>query len=99
MGYYKNLDIVLRNGGQEAVDAVNRMAADIESMMPRWIPVSERLPEDRQRVLAYLSQFMAGDSTDVCQATFNADVGWFETQFGCYTASHWMPMPEPPEVK
>ena len=92
MGYYKNLDIRIRSGGDDAV------AAALE-MMPRWIPVSERLPEDRQRVLAYLSQFMAGDSTDVCQATFNADVGWFETQFGCYTASHWMPMPEPPEVK
>jgi hypothetical protein len=91
MGHMKDFDRRIRQGGADAIAAVGEL-------MPQWIPVGERLPKDRQRVLAYLSQFMAGDSTDVCQATFNADVGWFETQFGCYTASHWMPLPEPPEV-
>jgi hypothetical protein len=65
----------------------------------RWIPVSERLPEDRQRVIACFPPVRSGDPTDVCEATFNKAQGWFAMEHGCYTATHWMPLPEPPEVK
>jgi hypothetical protein len=78
----------------------------IEAMQPtpqewdrRWIPVSERLPEDCQRVIACFPPVRSGDPTDVCEATFNKAQGWFAMEHGCYTATHWMPLPEPPEVK
>jgi hypothetical protein len=78
----------------------------IEAMQPtpqewdrRWIPVSERLPEDCQRVIACFPPVRSGDPTDVCEATFNKSQGWFAMEHGCYTATHWMPLPEPPEVK
>ena len=65
----------------------------------RWIAVSERLPEDRQTVIACFPPVRSGDPTDVCEATFNKARGWFAMEHGCYTATHWMPLPEPPEVR
>ena len=57
----------------------------------RWIPVSERLPDDRTLVLAYASGrhvfgYMQGGD-------------WIDTLYGWTLAappSHWMPLPEPP---
>jgi len=93
MGHMKNLDIVLRNGGQEAVDAVNRMAADIEAMMPRWIPAGERLPDEYEVVMVgwagrrdigkgYLLNGKWHDPL-VCKPDVNPP-------------THWMPLPEHP---
>lgn len=56
---------------------------------PRWIPVSERLPEDGERVLAITE-------------SGNQFVG-FHTQFSGWHfeyvihPTHWMPLPEPPK--
>ena len=97
MGHMKNLDIVLRNGGQEAVDAVNRMAADIEAMMPRWIPVGERLPEVGEHVLACWVQRKDGMATAVRRelngkTVWSAADQWNEID----SPIAWMPLPEPP---
>jgi hypothetical protein len=77
---------------------VNHAADEIERLRDerRWIAVSERLPEDRQRVIACFPPVRSGDPTDVCEATFNKAQGWFAMEHGCYTATHWMPLPEPP---
>ena len=64
---------------------------------PQWIPVSERLPEDGKIVLvwhysevktAWLNHFTNG-------------VAYFVQKDTGYTCepTHWMPLPEPPEVK
>lgn len=68
----------------------------------RWIPCSERLPGTSQRVLFWpyrVSRCYVGYYSHTSRA---GDV-WFETDGDCvehvtvYTASHWMPLPEPPE--
>ena len=60
----------------------------------QWIRVSERLPEDGQNVIAC---FTGGG--EVGEATFDERDGWFYNEHGAWGASHWMPLPEPPEVQ
>jgi hypothetical protein len=72
-----------------------------EKLIPKWIPVGERLPEDEQDVLAYFKHEDGSDSMDI---------GWFSSrcyprEWRHYAASardmnptHWMPLPEPPEA-
>lgn len=89
-----NNDQVLRAASllREEMDA-----NEIERLRLRWIPVSERLPEDGQSVAVC---FEGGGMTgQVGEATFNKRGGWFSTERGAWGATHWMPLPEPPEAK
>ena len=76
----------------------------IEQMQPkphewerRWIPVEERLPPDLELVL------VNHEGTGIEMAARQPNGGWvicwtgFETNGVAYT--HWMPLPEPPEVR
>lgn len=59
----------------------------------RWIPVGERLPEDNARVLVWLTDIVgAYTKIDTDRINYNRWVRW-----GQYV-THWMPLPEPPEV-
>lgn len=72
---------------------------------PRWIPVSERLPEDHKDVLAYLSS----GRISICRYNShklpfcNNPIGWgylHENGFIDFKKEHviaWMPLPEPYE--
>lgn len=73
---------------EEAAQEIERLRDE-----RRWIPVSERLPEDGQSVLACFEK-----SGGVGCATFVELYKWFETDRGCFGATHWMPLPEPPEA-
>jgi hypothetical protein len=73
--------------------------AQLQTLRSRWIPVSERLPEDDQQCLTV-------DKNGVQRvARFDA-IGdgerhsWYEEQEwkSVYPVA-WMPLPEPPEVK
>lgn len=71
-------------------------ATRAHEMMPRWIHVTERLPEDGSDVLAYVN------NSRITAA--NYDKGTWQdcvmgrlylTEEGFVT--HWMPLPEPPK--
>ena len=117
MGAMKDFDRRIRQGGDDAIAAVEeyvaeqeRLVAQVESMLQRacdrhwkeWIPVEERLPEEGVVVLAYLPK-----QADVESGVYAAMLsklqtlkGTFSTSFGFgFEATHWMPLPEPPEVK
>ena len=58
----------------------------------RWIPVSERLPERRRRVLCWLSY---PDTEEIIVENQYYGNGMWMVESEAVT--HWMPLPEPPE--
>lgn len=93
MGHMKDLDRRIRQGGDDAIEAVSEL-------LPRWISVQERLPEpdymgNAVAVLVYLPR-----GKDVCIAFCDNDE--YGVRWQCKSTdkpTHWMPLPEPPEVK
>ena len=55
----------------------------------RWIPVSERLPKEKQSVLA-LDRTGTAYHWEYSKCLSNIFVGYY---------THWMPLPNPPEVQ
>ena len=55
----------------------------------RWIPVGERLPEEKQSVLA-LDRTGTAYHWEYSKCLSNIFVGYY---------THWMPLPKPPEVE
>lgn len=84
---------------REAAALVTKESAEL--LERRWIPVEERLPEDRSDVLvvAYWHE------------RWGAYMGWCAPERAAWSVhvgiggrsdiavTHWMPLPEPPEVK
>ena len=66
-------------------DALNARIAELEAAQ-RWIPVSERLPEEKQSVLA-LDRTGTAYHWEYSRSLSNIFVGYY---------THWMPLPEPP---
>lgn len=79
----------------------------------KWIPVTERLPEDRQKILCYkqgkyASCVMTAAYSQCLEKYCDIDFhgvkhgGFFDydSEYGYYElrdVTHWMPLPEPPK--
>lgn len=62
----------------------------------KWIPVTERLPEDNSNVIACL---WIGEESRIYPA-FYAHGAWWDRVFSTpttNTTTHWQPMPKPPK--
>ena len=84
---------------REAAALVTKESAEL--LERRWIPVEERLPEDRSDVLvvAYWHERW-GVYMDWCapeRAAWSVHIGIGDRSDIAVT--HWMPLPEPPEVE
>ena len=84
---------------RESAALVTKESAEL--LERRWIPVEERLPEVwRNDETAELVNYM------IYSPDFGVDIGsyhakakkWLCMALPC-TVTHWMPLPEPPEVK
>ena len=68
-----------------------------------WIPVSERLPEERVRVLACGDDPVEGPFTLIGYREPESKFGPAHWHLPCFAefgpVTHWMPLPEPPEAK
>jgi hypothetical protein len=63
---------------------------------PRWIPVSERLPEKGQRIIVWATD---GKAAWIDVAEFEQTyktTAWATTDEHSVPFTHWMPLPEPP---
>ena len=74
---------------QEIIDAP---AADVVER-PRWIPVTERLPDYPGRFMCYY------EVNDYGEVGHCIDWGMYDPDDGWYVSgvTHWMPLPEPPK--
>ena len=74
-------------------------ACDYQAILPRWVPVTERLPEDEKSVVVWSAETTYSPSF----MTFGIwrrewgrwDSSWDDEELSCIT--HWMPLPEPPK--
>ena len=65
----------------------------------RWIPVTERLPDTDKDVLVYATTKFIGGSKIAIDKLEEGEQRpiWLYTH-GWFEVTHWMPLPEPPEV-
>ena len=61
----------------------------------KWIPVTERLPENFISVLGYMTD--AGDFPPVRECYTVGNAFFFPALRDVHPVSHWMPLPEPPK--
>jgi len=66
----------------------------------RWIPVGERLPENREdRVLVLMDDGSVGVAWDILRLPVDKYLcsSWDDRISSYDAVTHWMPLPEPPE--
>lgn len=74
-------------GAAELIEQQAARIAELEAKVPRWIPVTERLPETAG------SYIVCKKSGSVAKVNFYPELGRSKRIF-----THWMPLPEPPET-
>ena len=68
--------------------------SDIERQDDKWIPVSERLPDNWKSVLTI---DISKSTRDMVTAFYNPETSLWSTHFSCdLWVTHWMPLPESP---
>ena len=79
----------------EQVDRLTARIAELEAER-RWIPVSERMPDDWESVLTV---DISKSTQDVVSAFYNPETSLWSTPFSSgLWVTHWMPLPESPIV-
>ena len=76
----------------EQIDALAAELKERQYRLARWIPVEERLPKRGEFVI------VAKESGAVCESRHDGNGEFYMHESRLYP-SHWMPLPEPPEVK
>ena len=79
----------------DLLEKVEQLATELEYSLERvWIPVTERLPEICEEVLAT-------DKTDIFCAWIDSNGEWASASFDYdknFPVTHWMPLPKLPKT-
>lgn len=73
----------------------NREQAEEQGQYGKWIPVSERLPEENGKYLVFLTNPVRNKSDNVFTGWYNVYDKKFETENSLDYVKAWMPLPEP----
>ena len=74
----------------------NNVGDKLTPTEPKWIPVTERLPEDSVAVNLHTSSGVVGTGF-YCKQT-KSWVQWYSGGSLFADVTHWMPLPEPPKT-
>lgn len=85
---------------QEYVDRCARYADEVMALRERtrWIPVTERLPAEGERVLAATEGVFSGEAYLSCEGVWMRSYGVVWVSLADIPVTHWMPLPDAPEV-
>lgn len=85
---------------QEYVDRCKRYAEETMALREKqqWISVTERLPVPGERVLAAGDGVFVGESYLSESGVWRRYYGALWVLLGCAPVTHWMPLPDAPEV-
>lgn len=85
---------------QEYVDRCARYANEVMGLREkqRWIPVTERLPAEGERVLAATEGVFSGEAYLSCEGIWMRSYGVVWVSLVDMPVTHWMPLPGAPEV-
>ena len=92
------IDVALRKRIAELEGRIDQLTAHdaTERQDDKWIPVSERLPDNWESVLTI---DISKSTRDMVTAFYNPETSLWSTHFSCdLWVTHWMPLPEPPIV-
>lgn len=79
-------------GGWHVFDVINEQPA-----VNRWIPCSERLPNEAGKYIVCGRWHGEKPKTWICQFIIFGDIGGFANHAKNPPISFWMPLPEPPK--
>jgi len=74
-------------------DVIRCMQEYARQFTPKWIKVTDRLPEIGQMILVYVSSIDM-----ICRDQYRHFEGINKNSFVYKGVTHWMPLPEKPEV-
>ena len=85
---------------QEYVDRCARYADEIMALREKyqWIPVTECLPAEGMRVLAASEGVFSGEAYLSCEGVWMRSYGVVWVSLADIPVTHWMPLPDAPEV-
>ena len=85
---------------QEYVDRCKRYADEIMALRERyrWIPVTECLPAEGERVLAASEGVFSGEAYLSCEGVWMRSYGVMWVSLVDMPVTHWMPLPHKPGV-
>ena len=77
------------------IQDLRRENAELRARVPKWISVTERLPENFISVLGYMTD--AGEFPPVRECYTVGNAFFFPALGDVHPVSHWREMPQPPK--